>query len=84
MRATSPASTFKIPNSLIALEVGAIKDENGQIKWVEKPLATSLEQKAHIDRSLQNSTVWFYHELARRVGEKNYNKYLKACRYNNF
>ena len=29
VRTTSPASTFKIPNSLIALEVGAIKDENG-------------------------------------------------------
>jgi beta-lactamase class D len=84
VRTTSPASTFKIPNSLIALEVGAIKDENDRIKWVEKPLSTSLEQKAHIDRSLQNSTVWFYQELARRVGEKNYNKYLKACRYNNF
>ena len=30
---TSPASTFKIPNSLIALETEVIKDENEVIKW---------------------------------------------------
>ncbi len=28
-----PASTFKIPNSLFSLEVGAVKDENELIKW---------------------------------------------------
>ena len=37
VRTTSPASTFKIPNSLIALEVGAIKDENDikQLEWYD-------------------------------------------------
>ncbi len=29
----SPASTFKILNSLIALETGVIKDENEVIPW---------------------------------------------------
>jgi beta-lactamase class D len=28
-----PASTFKIPNSLISLETGALADENAMIPW---------------------------------------------------
>src|SRR5262245_32465116 len=28
-----PASTYKIPNSLIALETGVVRDENEVLKW---------------------------------------------------
>ncbi len=84
VRATSPASTFKIPNSLIALEVGAIKDENDIIKWDGQKRWLPVWDKDHnLTEAYKNSTVWFYQELARRIGEKNYNKYLKACKYGN-
>ncbi|GGD65897.1 beta-lactamase [Emticicia aquatilis] len=84
VRATSPASTFKIPNSLIALEVGAIKDENEVIKWDGEKRWLPVWDKDHdLTEAYKNSTVWFYQELARRIGEKNYNKYLKACDYGN-
>ena len=84
VRTTSPASTFKIPNSLIALEVGAIKDENDIIKWDgEKRWLDSWNKDHTLAEAYKNSTLWFYQELARRIGEKNYNKYLKACDYGN-
>lgn len=84
VRATSPASTFKILNSLIALEVGAIKDENEVIKWDGEKRWLPVWDKDHdLTEAYKNSTVWFYQELARRIGEKNYNKYLKACDYGN-
>lgn len=84
VRATSPASTFKIPNSLIALEVGAIKDENEIIKWDGEKRWLPVWDKDHdLSEAYKNSTVWFYQELARRIGEKNYEKYLKACNYGN-
>lgn len=84
VRATSPASTFKIPNSLIALEVGAIKDENDVIKWDGQKRWLPVWDKDHnLTEAYKNSTVWFYQELARRIGEKNYNKYLQACKYGN-
>ncbi len=84
VRATSPASTFKIPNSLIALEVGAIKDENEEIKWDGEKRWLPVWDKDHdLSEAYKNSTVWFYQELARRIGEKNYEKYLKACNYGN-
>ena len=84
VRTTSPASTFKIPNSLIALEVGAIKDENEVIKWDgEKRWLDSWNKDHTLTEAYKNSTLWFYQELARRIGEKSYNKYLKACNYGN-
>lgn len=84
VRATSPASTFKIPNSLIALEVGAIMDENEVLKWDgEKRWLPVWDKDHNLTEAYKNSTVWFYQELARRIGEKNYTKYLKACDYGN-
>lgn len=84
LRETSPASTFKVPNSLIALEVEAIKDENEVIKWDGEKRWLPVWDKDHdLTEAYKNSTVWFYQELARRIGEKNYEKYLKACNYGN-
>nr|ALG03675.1 beta-lactamase [uncultured bacterium] len=65
----SPASTFKICNSLIGLETGVIKDENFVIPWDS---VTRQNPNWNTDHDLQtafkNSTVWYYQELARRVG----------------
>lgn len=81
---TSPASTFKIPNSLIALETGAIKDENEIIKWNLEKWSREVWNADHdLKNAYKNSTVWFYQELARRVGEKNYQQYLKTLDYGN-
>ncbi|UTA68527.1 class D beta-lactamase [Emticicia sp. 21SJ11W-3] len=84
LKATSPASTFKILNSLIALETGAIKDENEIIKWDGQERSQSAWNADHdLKNAYKNSTVWFYQELARRIGEDKYRKYLKACNYGN-
>jgi beta-lactamase class D len=84
VKSTSPASTFKIPNSLIALETGAIKDENEVLKWDGKKYSREVWNADHdLKNAYKNSTVWFYQELARRIGEKNYQQFLKTCDYGN-
>ncbi|RYU94563.1 class D beta-lactamase [Emticicia agri] len=84
VRPTSPASTFKIPNSLIALETGVIKDENEVIKWDGQKRRIETWNTDHdLKNAYKNSTVWFYQELARRIGEKNYQQYLQALDYGN-
>ncbi|GAB3505512.1 class D beta-lactamase [Emticicia fontis] len=84
IKPTSPASTFKIPNSLIALETGVIKDENEVIKWDGQKRFRDVWNADHdLKNAYKNSTVWFYQELARRIGEKNYQQYLKVCNYGN-
>ena len=79
-----PASTFKILNSLISLETKAIKNENEIIKWdgVQR-----FYDKWNMDQSLQSalkySCVWFYQELARRIGEEKMQYYLDTVKYGN-
>ncbi|AFK03157.1 penicillin-binding protein transpeptidase [Emticicia oligotrophica DSM 17448] len=86
---TLPASTFKIINLLIALETKVISDENQVIKWVGKTDTTLYGYRPEIyhDMSVKEafevSAGWVFIELAKKIGRKNYLKYLKACHYGN-
>ena len=79
-----PASTFKIPNTLIALDEGAISNEKEIIKWDGQDKGWSAWNK---DQSLETafpiSCVWFYQELASRVGNEKYLSHLKKINYGN-
>ena len=79
-----PASTFKIPNSLIALETGAVADVDEVIAWdgVERFLPDWNRDHA-MRTALPASAVWFYQELARRVGEARMQAYLDTLGYGN-
>ena len=80
----SPASTFKICNSLIGLETGVITDENFVIPWDS---VTRFHPKWNCDHNLKtafkNSTVWYYQELAKRVGVGKMKYWLDKANYGN-
>ncbi|MCB0742589.1 MAG: class D beta-lactamase [Ignavibacteriae bacterium] len=79
-----PASTFKILNSLISLEVKAVKDENEIIKWDGvKRFYDAWNQDQNMKSAIKISCVWFYQELARRVGREKMQYYLDTCNYGN-
>lgn len=79
-----PASTFKIPNTLIALEEKVIKDENEIIKWDGKDKGLQQWNKDHcLKTALPVSCVWFYQELAKRIGNETYLNYLESLDYGN-
>ncbi|GAB2784162.1 OXA-48 family carbapenem-hydrolyzing class D beta-lactamase OXA-54 [Rhabdobacter roseus] len=83
-KGTSPASTFKIPNTFIALEEKVIRDENEVLKWDGTPKwLKAWEQDYDLKNAYKNSTVWFYQELARRIGPDKYRSYLKKLDYGN-
>jgi beta-lactamase class D len=79
-----PASTFKICNSLIGLETGVIKDENFVIKWdsIIRPIP-SWNKDQNLKSAFKNSCVWYYQELARRVGGKQMKYWLDKTEYGN-
>ncbi|MCG3121142.1 MAG: Beta-lactamase OXA-10 [bacterium] len=85
----SPCSTFKIPNALIALETGVVPDENFTIKWdsVKTPRQNFVSPMWARDHDLRSamrySVVWYFQEVARRVGASNYKKYLQQFEYGN-
>ena len=79
-----PASTFKILNSLIGLETGVITDENFVIKWDGTQYDIPAWNQDHtLKTAIQNSVVWYYQELARRVGAEKMRQYVEAAGYGN-
>ena len=80
-----PASTFKIPNSLIALETGVVEDPDKDIfRWdgVKRPI--EAWNKDHTLRSaIAASAVPVYQEIARRIGSERMQKYLDLFEYGN-
>ncbi len=80
----SPCSTFKILNSMIALDSGVVKDENEVIKWDGVKREYPAWNQDHTMRSaIAVSTVWFYQELASRIGEQRMREYVSRVKYGN-
>ncbi|MBA9076758.1 class D beta-lactamase [Rufibacter quisquiliarum] len=83
-RASLPASTFKIPHSLIALETGAVKDEHEVFPWDGTPREVAAwNGDTDMKNAFANSTVWFYVRLAERLGNSTYRRYFKRMNYGN-
>lgn len=79
-----PASTFKIPNSLIGLETGVITDENFVIKWDStKRSIKEWNQDQTLSTAMKYSVVPYYQEFARRVGKDTMQNYLDRFNYGN-
>jgi beta-lactamase class D len=79
-----PASTFKVPNSIIALETGVVKDENEIISYGGKPQPfKQWEKDMSMREAIALSAVPIYQELARRVGLERYGEWLEKLNYGN-
>lgn len=64
-----PASTFKVPHALIALEIGVAEGPDEVIAWDGKKRAVAAwNSNATLASALQNSVVWYYQHIARRIG----------------
>lgn len=79
-----PASTFKIPNSIIALELGIIENDSTIIKWDgKKRFQKSWEQDLSFKDAFHFSCVPCYQEIARTIGVKRMKNYLYNMNYGN-
>lgn len=79
-----PASTFKIFNSLVALETGVIKNENEKLDWDEFDRGNpNWNMSQNMKWAYANSTVWFYQELAKKIGFKRMQEWIDKCNYGN-
>ncbi len=77
-----PASTFKIPNSIIALETGVVENDSTLFKWDGQKRRLSIWEKDMIFRdAFHLSCVPCYQDIARRVGEKRMNSFLTKLNY---
>jgi beta-lactamase class D len=90
----SPCSTFKIPNSLIGLETGVIADTGFVIKYdgtlhPKDSALLAIEPFKHwyedlsLRKAFKYSCVWYYQELARRVGQVRMSQKVNDLDYGN-
>lgn len=78
----SPASTFKIPNTLIALEEKAISGKDSVFKWDgHNYKLPDWNHDQTLESAFKVSCVWCFQELARRVGPQDYRNYLQKLPY---
>ena len=92
-RRFTPASTFKIPNSLIGLETGVVRDADFMISWNRqrypnegRPNIAPFNHwwQDHTLRSaMKYSVLWYYIEIARQVGATKMRRHIKQFRYGN-
>ena len=72
-----PASTFKIPNSIIALETGVVENENTLLLWDGNDHWLDIwEQDLQFKQAFHYSCVPCYQEIARKVGRTRMEEYL--------
>ncbi len=80
----TPASTFKIVNSLIGLETGVITDEKMLIRWdsVQRWNA-DWNKDLTMEEAFRVSAVNYYQEVARRIGREKMQKWIDSLHYGN-
>ena len=79
----SPASTFKIFNSLVALETTKAQDETLIIPWDSVKRRPEVDMDMNMKDAFRLSNLGYYQELARRIGMQNFKHYLDTVRYGN-
>lgn len=79
-----PASTFKIPNALIGLEVGSIRDENEVFRWDGRPKPRKAWERDHtLASGMAESVVWMFQEVAKRTGKARMREWIERLDYGN-
>lgn len=80
----TPASTFKIFNSLVALETGVAPDDRLVIPWdgVQR-WNPDWNKDMDMREAFRVSNLMYFQEIARRIGRGNMQRYLDTVKYGN-
>ncbi|MFT6101070.1 MAG: beta-lactamase class D [Arenicella sp.] len=80
----SPASTFKVLNTLIALKFELVGLDHSAFQWDGNQRGVSSWNKNHsLSSAFKVSCVWCYQKIAREVGVSRYAMELRAASYGN-
>lgn len=77
-----PASTYKIPNSIIALETGVVENDSTLFKWDGQERALNVWQQDLVFKdAFHFSCVPCYQSVARSIGVERMSAYLNELEY---
>ncbi|WP_243712602.1 class D beta-lactamase [Actinomadura sp. 6K520] len=79
-----PASTFKVPHALVALETGAVKSPDEVIPWDGTPQPfPDWERDMTMREAVRVSNAAAFQVIARRIGPRSERQWLHRFRYGN-
>ncbi len=80
----APASTFKVPHALIALETGVLSGVEEVRRWDGTKHSREVwNQDQTLDTAMRHSAVWFFQGTAKQIGRERMEEWLKRLRYGN-
>jgi beta-lactamase class D len=84
----SPASTFKIPHALIALETGVATGAEFRLPWSGRVpegeyWRASWSRDHTLRTAMRDSVVWYFRETARRIGSERMQTWVDRFGYGN-
>ncbi|MGE3275125.1 MAG: penicillin-binding transpeptidase domain-containing protein [Vicinamibacterales bacterium] len=80
-RPTAPASTFKVPHALIALEVGVVSATE-EVPWDGVDRGVAAWNRSHtLESAIRWSAVWFFQRTAGLIGPDRMRAALRSLHY---
>lgn len=80
-RRTLPASTFKVPHALIALDTGVVTGTT-VMKWDGTKRDFPAWNRDHsLESAMRSSVVWFFQRAAAQIGRERELQHLRAFKY---
>ncbi|QYG87536.1 class D beta-lactamase [Bacillus atrophaeus] len=80
----APQSTFKVPNALIGLQVGAVEDEYSIKYWDGVKREIDIWNQDHtLGSGMRHSVVWYYQAMAHDIGESRMKEWIEKISYGN-
>jgi beta-lactamase class D len=81
---TFPASTFKIPHALVALQTGVITDPDALERWDgTKQWLPAWERDHSLRTAIFESVLWFFQRTAVKIGAERMREQLAKIDYGN-
>lgn len=80
----TPASTFKIPHALAALDAGVIEGADTRLAYDRAPVNFESWRRDHtLASAMQSSVLWYFQRVATKLGVEREREYLRKFDYGN-
>jgi beta-lactamase class D len=80
----TPASTFKIPHALAALDAGVLSGPDARMLYDGAPARFETWRRDHtLASAMRYSVVWYFQRVARLLGDERERQYLARLEYGN-
>jgi beta-lactamase class D len=80
----TPQSTFKVPHAIAALDAGVIADADAAITYDGRTVDFDTWRRNHtLATAMRYSVLWYFQELAKKLGAARERAYLEKLRYGN-